>query len=156
MMGYDLISVDLDIPQGLDGVFEHDGKNPGRNVTAPVVFDPMSSKPPPYPKFVVLEAKYDGPGKSSGSKKGKLKKTNTGRQGSKSYVEGKRLEQAVGTRKADQIRRHNGRSGPESWLFVCLPGAVVMFIDVRKNWPALYVPGSAPAAPRPVASRKVR
>jgi hypothetical protein len=138
MMGYDLISVDLDIPQGLDGVFEHDGENPGRNVTAPIIFDPMSSKPPPYPKFVVLEAKYDGTGNSSGSKKGKLKKTKSGRQGSKRYAEGRRLEQAVGKRKAEQIRDHNNFSGPESWLFVCMAAAVVMFIDVRKKWPALY------------------
>ncbi|MBT9160913.1 MAG: hypothetical protein DDT26_02209 [Dehalococcoidia bacterium] len=111
MMGFDLISVDLDIPQGLDGVFEHDGENPGRNVTAPVVFDPVSSKPPPYPKFVVLEAKYDGTGTPSGSKKGKLKKTQSGRQGSKKYVEGPRLRQAVGKGKAKEIRDHNNFFG---------------------------------------------
>jgi hypothetical protein len=154
MMGYDLISVDLDIPQGLDGVFEHDGKSPGRNVTAPVVFDPVSSKPPPYPKFVVLEAKYDGTGNSSGSKKGKLKKTNTGRQGSKKYAEGKRLDQAVGPSKANRIRRSSGGKGPASWLFVCMAGVVVMFIDVARKWPGLYnstptKPGaSKPSTPR--------
>lgn len=142
MMGYDLISADLDVPQGLDGVFEHDGKDPGRNVTAPVLFEPVSSKPPPYPKFVVLEAKYDGEGSPSSSKKGKLKKTKTGRQGSKRYAEGYRLEDAVGSRKADEIRRHDGRAGPSSWLFVCMTGAVVLFIDVRKKWPKLYDPRS--------------
>jgi predicted transcriptional regulator len=142
MMGYDLISVDLDIPQGLDGVFEHDGKNPGRNVTAPVVFDPVSSKPPPYPKFVVLEAKYDGKGKGTRSHKGKLKTTQTGRQGSKRYAEGDRLIQAVGNKKARAMRAHNGRQGPESWLFVCLAGASVLFIDVRKQWPSLYQPSA--------------
>jgi predicted transcriptional regulator len=146
MMGYDLISVDLDIPQGLDGVFEHDGQNPGRNVTAPVIFDPPSSKPPPYPKFVVLEAKHDGKGKSSGSKKGKLKTTQTGRQGSKKYVEGRRLRQATGSRsKADQIRSSSGGQGPRSWLFVCMAGAVVMFIDIGKKWPDLYDPSSGKA-----------
>lgn len=155
MMGYDLISVDLDIPQGLDGVFEHDGQNPGRTVTAPVIFDPVSSKPPPYPKFVVLEAKYDGTGNSSGSKKGKLKKTKSGRQGSKRYAESYRLEQAVGEKKADQMRKHMGRAGPESWLFVCMAGAVVMFIDVRKKWPDLYT-GSKPASKKPSAPRRTR
>lgn len=138
MMGYDLISVDLDIPQGLDGVFEHDGESPGRNVTAPVVFDPVSSKPPPYPKYVVLEAKYDGSGKPNSSKKGKLKKTQSGRQGSRRYVEGERLGQAVGDEKAEQMRDHNGFRGPESWLFVCMAGAVVLFIDIKKKWPSLY------------------
>jgi hypothetical protein len=156
MMGYDLISVDLDIPQGLDGVFEHDGQNPGRTVTAPVVFDPVSSKPPPYPKFVVLEAKYDSGGNSAGSKKGKLKKTQTGRQGSKQYAEGKRLERAVGPRKADQMKRHNGMSGPDSWLFVCMAGSVVMFIDVRKKWPGLYTPTTGSASPKPRAPRRRR
>lgn len=147
MMGYDLISVDLDIPQGLDGVFEHDGENPGRNVTAPVVFDPVSSKPPPYPKFVVLEAKYDGTGTPSGSKKGKLKKTQTGRQGSRDYAQGPRLEQAVGRAKAKKIKDTQipgmARRGPASWLFVCMAGAVVMFIDVAKKWPSLFDPTSA-------------
>ena len=138
MMGYDLISVDLDVPQGLDGVFEHDGKNPGRNVTAPVIFDPLSSKPAPYPKYVVLEAKYDGTGNSSGSKKGKLKKTQTGRQGSREYTQGRRLNTGVGKRKADEMRASNRSLGPESWLFVCMAGAVVMFIDVRKKWPGLH------------------
>lgn len=144
MMGYDLISVDLDIPQGLDGVFEHDGEHPGRNVTAPVVFDPVSSKPPPYPKFVVLEAKYDGTGTSGSSKKGKLKKTKSGRQGSKKYVEGRRLGQAVGDEKADEIRDHANFTGPESWLFVCMAGAVVLFIDIKRKWTGLYTgkPGS--------------
>lgn len=154
MMGYDLISVDLDIPQGLDGVFEHDGENPGRNVTAPVVFDPVSSKPPPYPKYVVLEAKYDGTGKPSGSKKGKLKPTQTGRQGSRAYTQGKRLNTAVGDAKAREIRASNRRSGPESWLFVCMAGAVVMFIDVRKKWPSLYS-GVGSGGTKP-ASRKIR
>jgi hypothetical protein len=148
MMGYDLISVDLDIPQGLDGVFEHDGKNPGRTVTAPVVFDPVSSKPPPYPKFVVLEAKYDGKGNSSGSKKGKLKKTKSGRQGSKKYVEGQRLGQATGDRsKANAIRASSGGKGPASWLFVCMAASVVMFIDVRKKWPSLYDPSKPGQTP---------
>lgn len=155
MMGYDLISVDLDIPQGLDGVFEHDGEEPGRNVTAPVIFDPVSSKPPPYPKFVVLEAKYDGTGNSSGSKEGKLQNTKSGRQGSFDYVNGARLDQAVGTTKARQIRRSNGGRGPHSWLFVCMTGAVVMFIDVARKWPALFSrsgagtsSGTQPSAPR--------
>ena len=143
MMGYDLISVDLDIPQGLDGVFEHDGENPGRNVTAPVVFDPVSSKPPPYPKYVVLEAKYDGSGKPNSSKKGKLKKTQSGRQGSKQYVQGTRLDRAVGEANSDRIRLSSGRKGPASWLFVCMAGAVVMFIDVAKKWPSLYNSGGA-------------
>jgi hypothetical protein len=144
MMGYDLISVDLDIPQGLDGVFEHDGENPGRNVTAPVVFDPVSSKPPPYPKFVVLEAKHDGSGNSSQSKKGKLKKTKSGRQGSQKYTQERRLGQAVGDRKADEIRSSNRNKGPESWLFVCMAASVVMFIDVKKKWPDVYS-GKAPS-----------
>lgn len=154
MMGYDLISVDLDIPQGLDGVFEHDGENPGRNVTAPVVFDPVSSKPPPYPKYVVLEAKYDGSGKPGSSKKGKLKKTQSGRQGSRAYTQGKRLNTAVGDSKAREIRASNRRFGPESWLFVCMSGAVVMFIDVRKKWPTLYS-GVGSGGTKP-ASRKIR
>lgn len=154
MMGYDLISVDLDIPQGLDGVFEHDGENPGRNVTAPVVFDPVSSKPPPYPKYVVLEAKYDGSGKPGSSKKGKLKKTQSGRQGSRAYTQGKRLNTAVGDSKAREIRASNRRFGPESWLFVCMAGAVVMFIDVRKKWPTLYS-GVGSGGTKP-ASRKIR
>lgn len=156
MMGYDLISVDLDIPQGLDGVFEHDGENPGRNVTAPVIFDPPSSKPPPYPKFVVLEAKYDGTGNSSGSKKGKLKKTKSGRQGSKKYVEGYRLEQATGSRaKANRIRTSAGGMGPTSWLFVCMAGAVVMFIDIKQQWPGLYDPKAAkPGSTNPVKPRR--
>ena len=151
MMGYDLISVDLDIPQGLDGVFEHDGEHPGRNVTAPVVFDPVSSKPPPYPKFVVLEAKYDGTGTSGSSKKGKLKRTKSGRQGSKRYTEGYRLDNAVGSRKADAMKDHMGRSGPESWLFVCMAASVVLFIDVRKKWPSLYEP---PTSGAPKSKRK--
>jgi hypothetical protein len=150
MMGYDLISVDLDIPQGLDGVFEHDGQNPGRNVTAPVIFDPVSSKPPPYPKFVVLEAKYDGTGNSSGSKKGKLKRTQSGRQGSHDYVNGGRLDRAVGGAKARRIKAANGGHGPRSWLFVCMAGAVVMFIDVEKKWPGLFGrPNTGGAASRP-------
>ena len=161
MMGYDLISVDLDIPQGLDGVFEHDGENPGRNVTAPVIFDPVSSKPPPYPKFVVLEAKYDGTGTSSGSKKGKLKKTKTGRQGSKEYVQGDRLNQATGDReRADTIRdaRLPGMpgKGPASWLFVCMAGAVVMFIDVAKKWPVLYDPKAAKPRKTPSSGARRR
>jgi hypothetical protein len=154
MMGYDLISVDLDIPQGLDGVFEYDGKHPGRNVTAPVIFDPISSKPPPYPKFVVLEAKHDGKGNSSGSKKGKLKKTQTGRQGSKQYAEGARLDAATGDKKKSaQIRRSNSGKGPSSWLFVCMAAAVVMFIDVAKKWPDIY---GAPAKPNAVARPPTR
>ena len=159
MMGYDLISVDLDIPQGLDGVFEHDGQNPGRNVTAPVVFDPLSSKPPPYPKFVVLEAKYDGTTlKTSKSQKGKLKKTKTGRQGSKDYVEGRRLQQATGDRrKASGIRTSSGGKGPASWLFVCMAGAVVMFIDVARKWPDLYDPNAVKSnSPKPSTNRKRR
>jgi hypothetical protein len=139
MMGYDLISVDLDIPQGLDGVFEHDGQNPGRNVTAPVVFDPVSSKPPPYPRYVVLEAKYDGTGSnSSKSQKGKLKTTKSGRQGSRKYTQEGRLSRAVGDEKADEIRAANRNKGPESWLFVCLAGALILFIDVKRKWPDLY------------------
>jgi predicted transcriptional regulator len=156
MMGYDLISVDLDIPQGLDGVFEHDGQNPGRNVTAPVVFDPPSSKPPPYPKFVVLEAKYDGTGKPSGSKKGKLKTTQTGRQGSKEYVQGRRLNRSVGGKgQADVIRSSMGGKGPRSWLFVCMAGVVVMFIDIAKKWPDLYEPTGAKPK-RPAGKRRSR
>jgi hypothetical protein len=140
MMGYNLISVDLDIPQGLDGAFEHDGDSPGRNLPATTVFEPPSSKPPPYPKYVVLEAKYDGTSKSTKkSQKGKLKKTQTGRQGSKRYVEGYRLDQAVDNEeKANDIRYANGLQGPRSWLFVCLAGSVVLFIDIAKKWPDLY------------------
>lgn len=162
MMGYNLISVDLDIPQGLDGVFEHDGENPGRTVTAPVVFDPVSSKPPPYPKYVVLEAKYDGKSNSTKkSQKGKLRKTQTGRQGSKEYAEGERLDQAVGSReKAKEIRRTQipgmSRRGPSSWLFVCLVGAVVMFIDVSKKWPDLYNSTDNKLKKAPSSEKKIR
>jgi hypothetical protein len=120
------------------------------------VFDPVSSKPPPYPKFVVLEAKYDGKGKSSGSKKGKLKTTQTGRQGSKKYAEGRRLDQAVGDpSKANRIRRSSGGKGPASWLFVCMAGAVVMFIDVARKWPTLYNPNATkPTTSKPSAPRR--
>lgn len=147
MMGYDLISVDLDIPQGLDGVFEHAVENPGRNVTAPVVFDPVSSKPPPYPKFVVLEAKYDGTSSnSSKSQKGKLKRTQSGRQGSRDYTQGRRLDNATGREKAQELREARiagmKRRGPASWLFVCLTGVTVLFIDIAKKWPSLYDPAS--------------
>jgi hypothetical protein len=147
---------DLDIPQGLDGVFEHDGQNPGRNVTAPVVFDPPSSKPPPYPKFVVLEAKYDGTGKPSGSKKGKLKNTNTGRQGSREYTQGKRLNSAVGDQRAKDVRASSRRKGPESWLFVCMAGAVVLFIDIKKKWPALYSSTTSGSAKPAARTRRTR
>lgn len=47
MMGYTPLSLNMAIPQGLDGVFEHDGQRPGRNVPKTVVFDPVSSTPPP-------------------------------------------------------------------------------------------------------------
>lgn len=141
MMGYTLLSVDLDIPQGLDGVFEHDGNSPGRNVPKTVVFDPVSSTPPPYPKYVVLEAKYDNDSRSGTSRKGKLKQTKSGRQGSKDYVEGDRLRRAVGGSKADEIKYHrnagSARNGPASCLFVCLALEAVMFICVKSKWPEL-------------------
>ena len=141
MMGYTLLSVDLDIPQGLDGVFEHDGNSPGRNVPKTVVFDPVSSTPPPYPKYVVLEAKYDNDSRPGTSRKGKLKKTKSGRQGSRQYIRGDRLDKAVGKEKADEIKAFKGegpRKGMVSWLFVCLALQAVMFIDIAKKYPDVY------------------
>lgn len=133
MMGYTPLSLDMAIPQGLDGVFEHDGQSPGRNVPKTVVFDPVSSTPPPYPKYVVVEAKYDKDSASGKSRKGKLKKTKSGRQGSREYTNGKRLDRATGDEKAREIRKGNAGAGPMSWLFVCLALQTVMFIDVARK-----------------------
>lgn len=97
---------------------------------------------------------YPGTGKPSGSKKGKLK-TKSGTQGSREYTQEGRLSAAVGDEKAAKIRASNRNKGPESWLFVCLAGVFVLFIDVKRKWPDLYA-GRTGSPKRTTGQRRTR
>ncbi len=85
-------------PQGIDGVYKN-------------------SMPPP--KWAIVEVKYD---------KSSYGHTNDGKQMSKTWIENKRLEEAVGTEKAAQIKAE----GYVRWGIHVAPNGTVKKVEI--NW----------------------